>query len=472
MISLIHILSGHAYYLSMQLATDKSPKLTVPYRYLFTGMVILVILSAGIIIKAHAFTVHYYSSPVLLPMTHLLTLGWITMTIMGAMFQLVPVITERNLYSESIARVTFYIYLAGVAWLVYAFAANVPAEPGAGIVGIAIILFLIDAAMTIHPLRGRVNPAAGDGLKSLPVSNGNNGSSGPKALSRGVNAMKKPDLAVWFVAAALFFLFFTLITGSFAAFGLHHTIAYNPLDLLYLHIALAGIGWVSFIVIGFSYRLIPMFVLSHGYDESYGWTSLVMLVSGLLFLTLYFLLRLFIPQISGIHWIGLAGGGIMLTGVISYMLQMRVIYKQRTRRKIEPALWFSICATGYLLLAGITGVWMLAFPHPFRMEMLYVVLGLFGFAGMYIIGMMHKIVPFLQWYNKYSSKIGLEKVPMTKDMISERLTWVQLFVFNAGILIMAAGIMANVTGIIVVSGVLFFSGSLMFLYNIANVLRK
>ncbi|MCL4557722.1 MAG: hypothetical protein M1491_03690, partial [Deltaproteobacteria bacterium] len=269
----------------MQLATDKSPKLTVPYRYLFTGMVILIVLSVGIIVKAGAFTLHYYSSPVLLPLTHLLTLGWITMTIMGAMFQLVPVITERNLFSEAIARVVYYIYLAGVAWLVYAFAANVPAEPGAGIVGIAIIAFLFDAALTIRPFRGKVYPADGDGPKSPRISNGKNNLSGQHALSIGVNGMKKPDLAVWFVVAALLFLFFTLITGSFAAFGLHHTIAYNPLDLLYLHIALAGIGWVSFIVIGFSYKLIPMFVLSHGYDESYGWTSLVMLVSGLLFLT-------------------------------------------------------------------------------------------------------------------------------------------------------------------------------------------
>ncbi len=81
------------------------------------------------------------------------------MTIMGAMFQLVPVITERNLYNESIARVTFYIYLVGVAWLVYAFATNAPIKPS------------------------------------------------------------------------------------------------------------TGIGWVGFIVIGFSFRLIPMFVLSHGYDE-------------------------------------------------------------------------------------------------------------------------------------------------------------------------------------------------------------
>ncbi len=456
----------------MQLATDKSPKLTVPYRYLFTGMVILIVLSLGIIVKAGAFTLHYYSSPVLLPLTHLLTLGWITMTIMGAMFQLVPVITERNLFNETIARVVYYIYLAGVAWLVYAFATNTPAEPGAGIISIAVILFLLDAALTIHPVRGRNDPAAGNGLKSTPVSSGNNSPSGPQSIPNRVNGLKKPDLAVSYVGVALFFLFFTILSGSFAAFGLHHEIAYNPLTLLFLHIAVAGIGWVSFIVIGFSFRLVPMFVLSHGYDESFGWTSLVMLVSGLVFLILYFLLHLFVPQISGIHWIALAGGIIMLIGIVSYLLQMRVIYKQRTRRKIEPALWFSICAMGYLLIAGITGVWMLAFSHSFRMEIVYVVTGLFGFAGMYIIGMMHKIVPFLQWYNKYSSKIGLEKVPMTKDMISEKLTWVQLFVFNAGIIIIVAGVMANAPAIIVVSGIVFLTGSILFLWNIANVLRK
>lgn len=419
----------------MQLATDKSPKLTVPFRYLFAGMGILIVLSLGIIFKAQAFTVHYYSSPVLLPMTHLLTLGWITMTIIGAMLQLVPVVTEKNLFSEGIAKAVFYVYLAGVAWLIYAFATNTSAEPGAGIIGIAILLFLFDVAMT-------------------------------------VKGMHRPDLAVWYIMAAMAFLFLTILTGSFAAMALHRAVSYNPLELLFLHIAFAGIGWVSFVVIGFSFRLIPMFVLSHGYDESYGWTSLVMLVAGLLFLTLYFLLHLFVPQISGIHWIGLAGGSIMLTGIISYILQMRVIYKQRTRRQIEPALWFSICATGYLFLAGILGIGLLAFRHSFRLEMIYVVLGLFGFAGMYIIGMMHKIVPFLHWYNKYSSKIGIEKVPMTKDLISTPLTWFQLFIFNAGIVLLIAGIFLNTGGGILASGLLLFLGSVTFAWNIANVLRK
>ncbi len=456
----------------MQLVTDKSPKLTIPFRYLFTGIAVLVAISIIIIFKAHALTGFFFRSAVFLPLTHLLTLGWITLTIIGAMFQLIPVVTEKVLFSESIAKAVYYLYLAGLAWLIYAFASNTQADAGAGIISIAILLFLVDIAVTINPVRGQRHPAAGGGLQSPLASNGDSHGIEPPAVSNGVKDIQKPDLAVSYVIAAVLFLFLTIIIGSIAAAGLHQHMVDNPVTFLFLHIAVAGIGWVCFVVIGFSFRLIPMFILSHGYDETYGWTSFAMLLSGLILLVLYFTLQLFIPGLNDIDWIGLAGGIIILIGIISYIFQMHVIYKQRTRRQIEPALWFSICATAYLLVAGLIGVWMLAFQHSFRLEIVYVIAGLFGFAGMYIIGMMHKIVPFLHWYNKYSSKIGLEKVPMTKDMINTPFTWIQLFVFNAGIIIITAGIMANMTGIIVVSGIVFLTGSLLFLWNIANVLRK
>jgi hypothetical protein len=91
---------------------------------------------------------------------------------------------------------------------------------------------------------------------------------------------------------------------------------------------------------------------------------------------------------------------------------------------------------------------------------------------MYIIGMMHKIVPFLQWYNKYSSKIGLEKVPKTKDMINEPLTWIQLFVFNAGLIALLAGVISNMAIMITISGVILLIGSTMFVWNMITVLRR
>lgn len=46
----------------------------------------------------------FYHQGHVLALTHLPTLGWITMTVMGAAFQLVPVALETTLYSERLAR--------------------------------------------------------------------------------------------------------------------------------------------------------------------------------------------------------------------------------------------------------------------------------------------------------------------------------------------------------------------------------
>ncbi|HWT78202.1 MAG TPA: cytochrome C oxidase subunit I, partial [Candidatus Methylomirabilis sp.] len=52
-----------------------------------------------------------------LAMAHLLALGWITMTTMGASFQLVPVALETTLYSERLARWQFWFMLLGTVMM-------------------------------------------------------------------------------------------------------------------------------------------------------------------------------------------------------------------------------------------------------------------------------------------------------------------------------------------------------------------
>ncbi len=418
------------------------------------------LVSAGIVLHAQALTGYFFRSPVFLALTHLITLGWITLTIMGAMFQLVPVVTEKALFSERVARAVYYLYLVGLVLLVRAFVSDTSAGMGAGIVSAAIVLFLSDIAVTMFRRAGQ-GPAV-------------TGAVVPSGVHQGaVSGTGRADLAVWYVRAAMVFLLMTVVMGSLAAAGLHRHIVDNPLALLSMHMTIAGIGWVCFAVIGFSFRLVPMFVLSHGYDETYGWTSFAMLLTGLVLLVLHFTLELVVPGFwpDGTSWLGLAGAMAILAGIVGYTLQMRVIFRNRVRRQIEPALWFTICATAYFVIAGAALVWMFAFRYPIRLGSVTVIAGLFGFAGMYIIGMMHKIVPFLHWYNKYSSGIGTREVPMTRDMISGPLTWVQLFVFNAGMVLLASGILTGTGSVILVSGVLLFSGSLMFAWNMVNVLR-
>jgi len=73
-----------------------SPKVVLPH-YIFGGLVLLVV-TMLIIYHPDAFVQHFFN-PELLAITHLLVLGWITMVIFGALYQLLPVIMEVKLYS-------------------------------------------------------------------------------------------------------------------------------------------------------------------------------------------------------------------------------------------------------------------------------------------------------------------------------------------------------------------------------------
>ena len=83
-----------------------SPKVVIPH-FVFGGLVWLVV-TLLITFNSEAFTQHFFN-PVLLSITHLLALGWITMVIFGALYQLIPVIVEVKLYSEKLAVFSFVL---------------------------------------------------------------------------------------------------------------------------------------------------------------------------------------------------------------------------------------------------------------------------------------------------------------------------------------------------------------------------
>ncbi len=66
---------------------------------------------------------------------------------------------------------------------------------------------------------------------------------------------------------------------------------------------------------------------------------------------------------------------------------------------------------------------------------------IFGYLSMLIVGQMYKIVPFLVWYHKYSSKVGLEKVPMLKEMFNEKYA-------EYGFYIMLTAVIGTVTALL------------------------
>ena len=87
------------------LSTTTSYKVVLPF-YVYAS---LSFLAATLLLffSSSAFVQHYFH-PKTLAITHVMALGWGTMMIMGASHQLVPVLIERKLYSNTLA--TYFIH--------------------------------------------------------------------------------------------------------------------------------------------------------------------------------------------------------------------------------------------------------------------------------------------------------------------------------------------------------------------------
>ena len=102
------------------IASAYSPPFKIVAKYFIAAIASFVILNFLLLISYSIIGGHHFQ-PRILAITHVATLGWISMIIFGALFQLVPVVLEVKLFSEKLAEIQFWFYLLGVIGLVYGF---------------------------------------------------------------------------------------------------------------------------------------------------------------------------------------------------------------------------------------------------------------------------------------------------------------------------------------------------------------
>ncbi len=96
-----------------------------------------------------------YDHPRVLALAHTITLGWITPAIMGASYQLVPVVLQRALWSPRLARWQLAVMLVGVAGLVAHFFLGEWSGLvwGAALVTLGIVAHVVNVAMILRGVR-------------------------------------------------------------------------------------------------------------------------------------------------------------------------------------------------------------------------------------------------------------------------------------------------------------------------------
>ncbi|MBI4635773.1 MAG: hypothetical protein HY727_05435 [Candidatus Rokubacteria bacterium] len=400
---------------------------TLPLRYLLAAALAFVLAALGVPWLAGELAGHYYH-PRVLALTHTVTLGWITLAIMGASYQLIPIVLERPIWSERLARWQFVILAAGVV----------------GMVGHLYI------AQWHGLVWGAALAGAGVGAHILNAG-----------LS--VRGLKHWTFTARLVVLALTGLGLTALFGL--ALGADKIWRFLPGTMfgnLHAHFHLALLGWVLPVVLGVAARVYPMFLLAR---EPAGWPGHLQLwglVLGVPAVVLGLLAEspLVIPS-----------GFLVAAAVAGHLVWIGAIARSRKRPALDWGLRFALTGAAFLPVATAMGLGLaLDLLSGPRLGLAYAVLALGGWVSLTIVGMMLKIVPFLVWYRAYGPWVGRAPVPTLAELSWPTLEGVTYGFLVAGVVVLAVGTAAGDAGWIRAAGGLLTGGALGFGATLARVL--
>jgi hypothetical protein len=399
----------------------------VPLAFLTCAAGAFVVASTGVAWLAPELAGYYYH-PRLLALTHTVTLGWITLAIMGASYQLVPIVLERPIWSERLACWQLAILAVAVTGMAAHF--YLGTWPGlaaaAGLLAVGIALHLLNMGMSLRGFRewtfsARLVVLGYGGLTLTTVF----------GLSLAANRL-------W-----------TFLPGNF-------------FPILHAHVHLALLGWVTPMIFGIAARVYPMFLLA---PEPRGWAPLLQVWG----------LALGVPAVV----LGLVSGPALLVpgalAVVAAAGSHAACVLQMARRRKRPGLdWglrFTLTATAFVLPATILGVGLAAdaFSGP-RVALAYAVVVLGGWISLTIVGMMLKIVPFLIWYRVYSPRAGREPVPTLAQLASPRAEGLCYALLTGGVVLLAVTVLVGDAAWIRVAGLVLSLGALAFAAALARAL--
>jgi len=225
------------------------------------------------------------------------------------------------------------------------------------------------------------------------------------------------------------------------------------------------VGFFVMLIVGVSYRLIPMFTLTEVQSKRRAALSILLLNIGLAGSVVTILLRSPLKLMFAVIAVG---------GLVFFGLELRAMLRARKRPVLDWGLKSFLVAAAMLIPVCLLAL-VLSWPSlPLNqffslLENVYGFLGLFGVVTLAILGMLHKILPFLVWFGVYSPHVGRAQLPLTTQMVSERAQVGGLFTYLAGLAVMSVAILQESELWVRVGGVCLFASLLFFGWNAARV---
>jgi hypothetical protein len=438
-----------------QLVRATAPSVSLPLRFMLTGLVALLISVAWIIAQPSILASYHYNQYVIAA-THLVVLGFICTVVMGAMYQLVPVALETKLYSERLAKWQVVIHVIGFVGMVWMF--NVWDMKQVGHFGSALALgvglFVYNMARTLWRVP-----------KWTVVAT---------AISTALIWFSLTIFAGLSIAAAK--CAYESTEGLAAAEGVKQMVGglrvvagivsrFDAIGAMHAHAHLGVVGFFVMLIVGVSYRLIPMFTLTEVQCKYRAAFSILLLNVGLAGSVVTILLRS--------NWKP-AFAFVAVAGLALYGAEVRAMLRARKRPVLDWGLKTFLVAVALLIPVALLAL-VLSWPSlplkPFfgMLENVYGVLGLLGVVTLAILGMLHKILPFLVWFGVYSPHVGRAQLPLTGEMVSERAQAAGLWFYLAGLGVISVAILREHEMGVRIGGVFFLVSLVLFGFNAVKV---
>jgi hypothetical protein len=378
-----------------------------PLAFMATGLVALVSVATWLTVQPEILATYHYS-PNAVAITHLFVLGWLCSIVMGAMYQLVPVALETKLYSERLVLPQWLLHVAGLTGMVLAFHAwNMKLVGYFGsIFAAGICLFIYNIVRT---------------LLRIPKWN--------------VVALSVASALAWVLLTITAGLLIAAAKTGHANFMLH----FDPLGAMHAHAHLGVIGFFTMLIVGVSYKLIPMFTLSEIQKNSRATVSIMLLNIGLAGSLFSILLQSVLKPVFAL---------VVIVALAIYGWEIIAILRARKRRTLDWGVRYFLTAIGLLVSLSVLAL-VLSWPrlplNPFtgQLENIYGFFGLIGVVSFAVIGMLYKIIPFLVWFGAYSKHIGKAQVPALAEMYFIRLQMLGYWIFLTALPVTGVGILTS-----------------------------
>ena len=362
------------------LSFENAPPFSAPLRFFLTAP-LMAALAGAILAWQGGDLLSSRWHPGMLALTHLLTLGFMLMAMLGALIQILPVVAGASQPQPlRLARGLHPALLAGTLLLAGGFLAAQP-------------LLLKLAGSVLLLAGGLFLLAAWRALREVP-------STSPTIAGL---KLALPALAIG------------LLLGAGLALALAQGWSWPLTGLTNVHAAWALGAWSTVLLAAVAYVVVPMFQLTPGYPARAGW--------------------LFAPALLAVTLLASAGTlaglpalerlGMQLLAGLALAFAVQTVFLQAQRRRARPDALHRFWQLG--LVCAILGLLLLltvnALPEAFAAPGWALLIGILLVPGAFlpfIIGMLYKIVPFLGWLHLQNPGAGRGPAPSMGKLLPEQ----------------------------------------------------